>query len=374
MGGVCSEVSTECGCAVLSVTPQGLSPAGLGDLLRQVSRLSARTDAFRADCLVEAERTDAARREGFGTTTAWLMALSGEQAAACRSQIAVASSLEVMPKTKKAFAAGEVSESRVRLLAQAQALAPGQFAQDEAKLVAEAASVPSRQLPQVMSTWKRNADLPAAQAEAEQLHALRVLHLSFDWSGMVGLSGLLDPEGGGIVLAAIRSLAEPAALNPEDIRTPAQRQADALVEISRRYLDGNPGAGTSRPHLQITIPRDTFQTGSGVMDTEAGPLRAESVRRLACDATVSRVILDGDVVPIEVGRPTRVVPAAVRRALDLRDGGCTHPGCTVPARWCDAHHITHWAQGGKTELSNLRLLCRTHHGREHDRHPYPRRQ
>ena len=308
------------------------------------------------------------------TTTAWLMALSGEQAAVCRSQIAVASSLEGMPETKKAFAAGEVSESRVRLLAQAQALAPEQFAQDEAKLVAEAASVPSRQLPQVMSTWKRNADLPAAQVEAEQLHALRVLHLSPDWSGMVRLSGLLDPEAGGIVLAAIRGLAEPVALNPEDTRTPAQRQADALVEISRRYLDGNPGAGSRRPHLQITIPWNTLQTGSGVVDTEAGPLDAETVRRLACDATVSRVILDGEAAPIEVGRATRVVPSAVRRALNLRDGGCTHPGCTVPARWCDAHHITHWAQGGKTELSNLRLLCRTHHGRDHDRCPYPRRR
>ena len=308
------------------------------------------------------------------TTTAWLMALSGEQAAVCRSQIAVASSLEVMPETKKAFAAGEVSESRVRLLAQAQALAPEQFAQDEAKLVAEAASVLSHQLPQVMSTWKRNADLPAAQAEAEQLHALRVLHLSPDWSGMVRLSGLLDPEGGGIMLAAIRGLAEPVALDPEDTRTPAQRQADALVEIFRRYLDGNPGAANRRPHLQITIPWNTLQTGSGVVDTEAGPLGAETVRRLACDATVSRIICQEDGTPVEAGEARRVIPPALRRALELRDKTCTHPGCDVPARWCDAHHIEHWAEGGRTVMSNLRLLCRTHHRQAHGHQPYPQRQ
>ena len=109
-------------------------------------------------------------------------------------------------------------------------------------------------VPEVLAVWKRHADLAGAEVEAERLHALRVLHLSPDWSGMTRLSGLLDPESGGVVLAAIRGLAEPAALDPQDTRTPAQRQADALVEISRRYLDGNPGAGSSRPHLQITIP------------------------------------------------------------------------------------------------------------------------
>ena len=353
--------------------PQGLPPAGLGDLLGRVSRLSARTDALRAECLAEAERTGAARQEGFVSTTAWLMSLSGEPAAVCRSQVAVAESLEVMPETKKAFAAGELSESRVRLLAQAQALAPTQFAQDEGKLVAQAASASSRQLPQVMAVWGRNADLPAAQAQAEQLHALRALHISPDWSGMTRLSGLLDPESGGVVLAAIRSLAEPAALDPQDTRTPAQRQADALVEISRRYLNGQPATGSSRTQVQITIPWNTLQTGIGLVDTETGPISAQTIRRLACDATVSPIIVDQDGMPLAAGEARRSIPNALRRALDLRDQHCTHPECDAPPRWCDAHHIVHWADGGKTELANLRLLCRTHHGWQHDHH-HPRRQ
>jgi hypothetical protein len=302
------------------------------------------------------------------------MSLSGEPAPVCRSQIAVAAALEDMPETKEAFAAGEVSESRVRLLAQAQALAPEQFAQDEARLVAEAARVPSLQLPQVLAAWKRNADLGAAQAEAERLHALRALHISPDWSGMTRPSGLLDPESGGIVLAAIRSLAEPAALDPADSRTTAQRQADALVEICHRYLNGNPGTGSSRPHLQITIPWEALRTGSGLVDTESGPISVTDVRRLACDASISPIIVDQDGMPLAAGEARRSIPTALRRALDLRDKTCTHPGCDIPARWCDAHHIVHWADGGKTVLSNLRLLCRTHHGQEPDHHPYPQRQ
>ena len=109
------------------------------------------------------------------------------------------------------------------------------------------------------------------------------------------------------------------------------------------------------------------------MDTEAGPISAETVRRLACDATISRIIVDHDGMPLAAGEARRSIPPALRRALELRDKGCTHPGCDVPARWCDAHHIQHWADDGKTEISNLRLLCRTHHGRQHD-HPHPQRK
>ncbi|MBN2114118.1 MAG: HNH endonuclease, partial [Acidimicrobiia bacterium] len=73
-------------------------------------------------------------------------------------------------------------------------------------------------------------------------------------------------------------------------------------------------------------------------------------------------------------RATRIIPPALRKALELRDQHCTHPGCQVPARWCDAHHIQHWADGGKTDLSNLRLLCRKHHHDTHHHQPYPRRE
>jgi hypothetical protein len=329
---------------------------------------------LRAECIAEAERTEAARQQGFESTTAWLMSLSGEPAAVCRSRIAVAASLEEMPETKTAFAAGEVSESRVKLLAQAQALAPQQFAQDEARLVAEAATASCKQLPQVLAAWKRSTDPKAAEVEAERLHAQRALHVSPDWSGMVHLSGLLDPESGGIVLAAIRGLSEPAALDPQDMRTPTQRQADALTEICHRYLNGNPGSGSNRPHLQITIPWDTLKTGMGVVDTEAGPVSAETARRLACDATISRIIVQEDGTPVSAGEARRAIPPSQRRALELRDKTCTHPGCDMPARWCDAHHLVHWADGGETELANLRLLCRTHHRTAHNHQPYPRRQ
>jgi len=177
------------------------------------------------------------------------------------------------------------------------------------------------------------------------------------------------------VLTAIRSLAEPAALDPGDGHTPTQRRADALVEICRRHLDSSdrPRQGGERPHLVLTLT-PTDLAADALVDLEAGPISAEAARRLVCDADLTRVVCDEDGTPLALDRRTRVVPPATRRALELRDGGCTHAGCDVPTRWCDAHHLRHWAQGGTTELANLRLLCRRHHRMTHSQREYPRRE
>jgi hypothetical protein len=100
--------------------------------------------------------------------------------------------------------------------------------------------------------------------------------------------------------------------------------------------------------------------GRAVLE-DVGPISAETALRLACDASVTRVVTDARSVPLEVGRTTKVVSPAVRRALAVRDGGCAFPGCERPPGWADAHHVRHWADGGETGLSNLVLLCRPHH-------------
>lgn len=350
----------------------GMSAVELADGVRRLDAVEAQVVARRAELIREVERRGLARDEGLASTTAWLVAVSGEPAAVCRGRVAVAGALEMMPATREAFAAGEVSESRVKLLAQAQGLAPEQFAEDEARLVAQAAVVTSGQFPKVLAGWRRSTDPAGAEADAERLHEQRALHISPSWSGMVHLSGDLDPEGGAVVLAAIRFLAEPAALDAADTRTPAQSRADALVEICRRHGQG--GGSRRGPQVLVTIPWDTLRTGRGVVDIETGPLGGASVRRLCCDATVSRVLLDAESVPVEMGRATRVVPASVRRLLELRDGGCTHPGCGMPARFCDAHHRKHWADGGGTAPANLRLLCSRHHAAVHQRERHPSRE
>jgi hypothetical protein len=112
----------------------------------------------------------------------------------------------------------------------------------------------------------------------------------------------------------------------------------------------------------VTVDLEALEGRAGRSELEdAGPVTPEAARRLACDAKVSRVITDGAAQPLELGRATKVIPPALRRAVALRDGGCRFPGCGRPPGWCDAHHVRHWADGGETALGNLVLLCRPHH-------------
>ena len=106
------------------------------------------------------------------------------------------------------------------------------------------------------------------------------------------------------------------------------------------------------------MPRD--REGSAELD-HTGPIPVEVARRLACDASIVRVVKPGGSEPLDLGRMTRGPSAAQRRAVILRDRHCRFPGCDRPEPWCDAHHVTHWANGGQTALSNLVLLCRAHH-------------
>jgi hypothetical protein len=120
--------------------------------------------------------------------------------------------------------------------------------------------------------------------------------------------------------------------------------------------------------MLVTVSLDVLQGRSAEpCELEDGTvISPETARRIACDAGVSRVITKGESEVLDLGRSTRVVPPALRRALALRDKGCTHPGCERPHHWCDAHHVVHWADGGETSLENLVLLCRRHHRVAHE--------
>jgi hypothetical protein len=102
-----------------------------------------------------------------------------------------------------------------------------------------------------------------------------------------------------------------------------------------------------------------------VAELDGRGLSAETLRRLACDATITSVLTDGHRVPLDVGRQQRTITPGLWAALVVRDRGCVFPGCTRPVAWCEAHHIRAWADGGETKLANLALLCGHHHQTVH---------
>jgi hypothetical protein len=150
----------------------------------------------------------------------------------------------------------------------------------------------------------------------------------------------------------------------------ASRRADALARIAEGWLTGNT-AGSSGDRFVVNVHTDLEMltadgTGAEAELEEAGTVSAETARRLACDAAVVQWLEDHDGAPLSVGRKTRTVPPAIRRALARRDGGCRFPGCTCSTRFVDAHHIRHWADGGETHMENLTLVCRHHHRLLHE--------
>lgn len=118
--------------------------------------------------------------------------------------------------------------------------------------------------------------------------------------------------------------------------------------------------------LRASATAATCESHDGRCEIEDGPpIAAETVRRFACDASIVALIENEQGEPLNVGRKTRSIPSALRRALNARDRGCRFPGCTH-TRYVDAHHIHHGAHGGETKASNLVSLCRFHHRKVHE--------
>ncbi|WP_242182018.1 HNH endonuclease signature motif containing protein [Saccharopolyspora soli] len=162
-----------------------------------------------------------------------------------------------------------------------------------------------------------------------------------------------------------------------DPRSAGQRNADGFAALLDLALDSDqmPRVGGQRPHLTVTIDFADLQRGLGFTTDHGMPgtvestersITAENVRRIACDSEVLPMILDGDGLPLDVGRSKRTAPVHLRAALLQRDGVCAFPGCDRPPGTPDAHHIHHWIDGGTTELSNMVMLCGHHHRTVHN--------
>lgn len=168
------------------------------------------------------------------------------------------------------------------------------------------------------------------------------------------------PEGAKDVSAATFSVDRP---------TISTLRADALGVLAESFLKHGAEAlnGGERHHIVVHVDAEALQArGAGRCEHEDGPaLPVETARRLACDASIVRIVEDAQGEPLDVGRKTRSIPPALRRALKSRDQGCVFPGCTHQ-RYVDGHHIQHWAEGGATKLSNLVSLCRAHHRAVHE--------
>jgi hypothetical protein len=334
----------------------------------ELHRHRNRVDAEIARRVSEFDRQRLFELDAARTMASWLRHRLGMSPADASSVVRVARALRVFGATARRFFTGDLDQRRVDRLARAQQAHPKVFKRDEALLVDQAGTLSARDFDIALRYWRQAADDnsdDAARIRWERRH----VSLASTWDGYVVGSLRLDAADGAVVMAAIDAITDPALRDANDRRSPGQVRADALIDICRGSLDGakTEAGKTQRPQVLLEVDLETLEGRQGVrceLD-RVGPITGEQARQILCDAGVSRIVTRGKSEILDVGRASRTVNAAQWKALVVRDRGCVAEGCDMPPRWCDAHHMVHWIDGGHSDLDNLILLCRRHHSMWH---------
>ena len=334
---------------------------------------------------------------GFGLRSCahWLNWKCGISMPAAHERVRVARALKELSAIGAAMGRGQLSYSKVRALTRVAT------ADNEATLVRMALEATAHQVEELVRRYRSTRRLEEVEKAARRQRE-REVRYRWDDDGTLVLHARLPAEQGALVLQALEAAAESLRRAEHDEPTTeswnknssaedsaehggldtgghaavdcfSARRADALTLMAETLLErGAEGLSPGERH-QVVVHVDaqslTDESHDGGAHVEDGPpLAVETVRRLLCDGSIVPVVEDvedADGAPLSVGRKTRAIPPALRRALKSRDRGCRFPGCTN-CRYVDGHHIRHWADGGETSLDNLVLLCRTPHRLVHE--------
>jgi hypothetical protein len=385
------------------------------DLAQQVEQTTA---ALKLHLLREADSRDVARLEHAHATEGWFATRSRVKYATARQAVSVAAALDRRPVLDQALTTAAVNTEQAAVIADCVTSLPAEIGTEaidkaERLLIAWAADfdanglrkLAARILEHVAPEIAEAREAAALAKEEEGAHADRFLILSNPYRGRVRLKGCFGTEAAAVIEAALEPLCaprnRPLTGAPElDHRRPEQIRADALVEVCSLALRTGdlPVNGGEPPQVSVTVSFDPLaEEVAAQADSGDGPspeppaeqptaretgrqrrklgvgtlgngqrVSPDTVRRLACDARLLPAVLGTAGQVLDVGRARRLIDGSLRRALTIRDQGCTFPGCTRPARWTEAHHIASWAAGGSTSLQNAVLLCQPHHRTIHD--------
>lgn len=288
----------------------GLPDARIEEDFAELQRAAELLEVERLRRLAEVDRRRLYERSGHLSAASWLAGVHRAGWLAATADVRAARALEDMPETRKALDEGDITVAAARMLVRARGTDPEAFREAEASLVAAARVHTVGDLRRITSYWAQRAACGPGATRDEKLREQRRLHASVTFLGMVRVDGDLDPESGETLLTALNSVMDVEAKSGGgEGRTPAQRRADALTEICRHWLDAGdrPTVGGERPHVTVTVGREALSGGQGASELDiAGPVGPEVARRLACDASIRRVVMAGRSEPLDVGRRTSV--------------------------------------------------------------------
>ncbi|OMQ14316.1 endonuclease [Modestobacter sp. VKM Ac-2676] len=364
--------------ALDALAGSGLLGLSDGEVLDRTAALVAarnRLDAELTRTVRHAGAVQACERDGLKSIRSWLIGHVRVAPAEASRIVRAGRVLESFPVLAAGFAAGVVSAAQVNVVAEKvgpgevakaaeQGIDLGAFDRDWATVAAESRH---EALPLAVQAFADALDPDGPEPDPTEGRRLVIVkHADGSFTGRFDL----DAVGGEKVQAAIESHVQ--ADRPKgDTRTRSQQQGDAFVQMADNQLAaGNlPTLRTVKPHVVVGIDLDDLvdpATGAGAAELGFGAtISAARARYLACDGSISRIVMGPDGVPLDLGRDHRVVTPGLRKAVERRDRSCVFTGCGAPTWWCDVHHLIHWLYGGETSLENSALLCERHHTKVH---------
>ncbi len=341
----------------------GVSGAELAERLTQLAFAADMINLEFAKVAAAFAETDEYDEQGFDSPISWIKANCHMSGGAAADRVCAGEQLERLGRSVAAVGMGEIGFAHFALIARTSAAVGDRL--DEVKLLRQARKLSVARFRNACLHARHAADADGFVNEEKQGVEASSLTLTTADDGVVLVQGILDKVGGAALRTALEPLAKRAG--KDDDRDRERRLADALVDLSMHALDT--GLVPQRTHLQVTASLETLLGLCGAPAAEMEfslPISAKAVERLACDSSVTRILLDSDSTVIDVGRAKRLISPSQRKALKVRDRGCIWPGCDRPASWTSGHHLVHWIHGGPTDLSNLALLCYRHHGMVHE--------
>ncbi len=283
----------------------------------------------------------------------------------------------LLPATAAAFESGAASLRHVEVVAKlignptARRLSPETLAGAEIQIAAMATDT----APAALHTWGVELlellDQDGAEPDDREPEPVDEMFLTPNPNGAGGrIKGRIDSADLYDLIASVLD-AKSAPLTKDDHRPLGRRQADAMAEVFGYVADHAepdmlPSAGGNRPHLNIHIRWEDLQAQArAAMLDFGGQMTPAAARMACCDACVIPIVMGGAGQPLDVAVMRRTIPDHMRRAVAARDRGCAHPGCDRTPSWCQVHHVIPWEHGGETKISNLVMLCKTHHREIH---------
>jgi len=363
-------------------------PRELGELLRHLEAARTRLDAAADAMLDRFDRDCASQWDGLRTTNGWLTQHTPAAGATAARRVRRVRALRQLPIIAERYRTGRLSADQVDAFVRVLNPRTADAMTTDEQLLADLADhLRVDDLARELRGWAELVDADGTEPDPGHTDRRVTLHQTLDgtWTGRIDL-GAAD---GTTVDAAISTLADQYSRDDRTgvgpTRSPAQRRADALVELIRRgaaeqsaplsgdSADTPPAAPPSvrrlgpRVELHLTLDAGDLEAGRGADTLDGIHLDPAATDLLLCDAIITGVLTDplGGAV-LHRGRSLRTATPAQRRALALETGGCGFPGCDAPPEHCDAHHIVHWRRGGLTDLPNLVLVCWYHHHLLHD--------